>query len=247
MYMWDMTHSYLQHASFISGTWRINLLHDVLSCRTRLFHIWDMTHSYVGRDSWLTGQLWTMIPMFCGSLIHMWDMTHAYVRHDSFICGTWPVHMWDMTYSYVGRDSWLTGRLWTMILFCGSLIHMWDMTHSCVRHDSFICGPWLIHMWAMTHSYAGHDSCIYGPWLMHMWDMGSQFNYRPRTLRHFETQHLSPFMCGTWLIHSVWMSIENEWVLSQTWMGSHVLKMNESCPTRDLDVSHTRIGSHVRT
>jgi len=68
--MWDMTHSYVGHASFIYGT--------------RPIHIWDMTqthcleqsvssYSYVGHDLFICGTC----------LVHIWDMTHSYMGHDS--------------------------------------------------------------------------------------------------------------------------------------------------------------------
>jgi len=59
IHIWDMTHSYVGHDSFICGTW--------------LIHMWDMTHSYVGHDSFIC-ETW---------LIHMCDMTHPHVWHDS--------------------------------------------------------------------------------------------------------------------------------------------------------------------
>ena len=72
--MWDMTHSYVRHDSFIYGTW--------------LIRMFDMTHSYVLHD-------WCILKSLS---------CQSYVRHDSFICETWLIHIFDMTYSYVRHD-----------------------------------------------------------------------------------------------------------------------------------------------
>jgi len=106
--MWDMTHSYVGHDSFICGTW--------------LIRMWDMTHSYVGHDSWHAP--WSEQAPQMHELLS--DMTHTCLWHYSFICVTWLLHMCDMTLSYMGHDS----------LICGTgFIQMWDTTHSYVGHD----------------------------------------------------------------------------------------------------------------
>jgi len=138
--MWDMTHSYVGHDSFICGTW--------------LIHMWDMTHSYVGHDS-----------LICGTwLIHMWDMTRViWMIHrcdtmssvisicvtESSICVTrfmysvclyiWMchVHMCDMNHSYVSRDL--------CILFV--------YTFECVMS---ICVIWIIHMCDALYAHVCH-------------------------------------------------------------------------------------------
>jgi len=85
IHMWDMTHLYVGHASFICGTW----------------HMWDMTDLYVGHASFICGH----DSFICGTwIIDMWDMTHLYVGHELFICG-----MWDMNQLYVGHDSFVCG------------------------------------------------------------------------------------------------------------------------------------------
>ena len=62
IHIYNMTHSYVRHVSFIRVTW--------------LIHTCDMTHSYVRRDSSIR-VTW---------LMYTCNMTHSYVRHDSFIC-----------------------------------------------------------------------------------------------------------------------------------------------------------------
>jgi len=73
--MWDTTHSYVRHDSFVCVTW--------------LIHMCDMTHSYVWHDSFIC--VTRLIHMWHDSfkrvtwLIHMCDPTHSYVRKDSSI------------------------------------------------------------------------------------------------------------------------------------------------------------------
>jgi len=97
-YTWDMTHSYVWHASFICVTWLIHMCdltdsyvwHDSFMRVTWLIHMCDTTHSYVWHASW-------RIPIRETRLIHMCDMPHdvfLYVRHDSFVC----VRSWRRAY-----------------------------------------------------------------------------------------------------------------------------------------------------
>ena len=73
--MYDMSHSYVWHDSFLCVTW--------------LIHMYDMTHSYVWREAWhdsFTRVTWEI-------------MTHSYVWQDLFICATWLIHTCAMTHS----------------------------------------------------------------------------------------------------------------------------------------------------
>jgi len=174
--MWDLTHSYVRHGSFIEVSadapylrlllsclaWLTCVSRDPFICATWPICKFDMTHSYVRRDSlmcatWLIAWLW-----------HVWAMTHLHVQHDPFICATWLIHKCDVTCSYVRRDSftcatWLIhwGRCWRVLLdadMCEPwLIYMCNMTHLYVQHDSFICATRLIYMCDVTHSYVQHD------------------------------------------------------------------------------------------
>jgi len=96
IHVWDITHSYVWHDSFI-----------LEKC---LIHMWDMPHSHVRHDSFIrdTQRIHTCVPgmPLCAIasvtwLIHMCDMTHShvwhahsYVWHDSFICVTWFIYVW---------------------------------------------------------------------------------------------------------------------------------------------------------
>ena len=67
VHIWDMTHSYMRHDSFIYETW--------------LSHMCDMTrHHALIRNSVSYIESCTM-----------YDMTHSYMRHDSVTCVTWLV------------------------------------------------------------------------------------------------------------------------------------------------------------
>jgi len=81
MYIHDMPHSYVWHASFTCVTWCI--------------HMCDMTHSYMWHDSFIC------VPW----LIHMCDMSQSYVWHDSVIRVPWLIHTCDMTHSFARPAS----------------------------------------------------------------------------------------------------------------------------------------------
>jgi len=128
-HMWDMTHSYVWHDSFI--------------CAIRLIHMCDMTHSYVWHDS-LICMTW---------LIHMCDTTHSYVWHDSFTRVTWLIHMCDMTHSYVCDIEFVSRHdsfvLTWLIYTCDVANSYIDMTRlwvnvpwTVVLHGAFECVSW---------------------------------------------------------------------------------------------------------
>jgi len=188
IHMWDMTHSYMGHDSFIYGTWLIHmwLIHIALTSGTWLIHMWlihmwlevcicDMTHSsmtwriHVWRDS------------FTCAMIHMW---HAVCICDMTpLSTTWRIHMcrdsfymwhdsfkWEVTHFFVWYDSFICD----MIYSCTTrLIHGWHDSFKCDMTHSYM--TWLIHMCDMMHSYVWHDSSIcymtflYATWLIHMW------------------------------------------------------------------------------
>ena len=166
--MWDMTHTYVRHDSYICETWLISMrtcailmgvwdsyMCDIThACETWLIYVrhdscmWDMTHICETCETWL---------IYVRHDSCMWDMTHIYVRHDS--------SMWDLTHIYVRHDS------------C-----MWDMTHICetwliyVRPDSYICktcpivnGNILPHTTESCHikrRYATYMSHVSHIWVM---------------------------------------------------------------------------------
>jgi len=66
VHMWDMTHSYVKHDSFIRETWLIHMCKDTSE---QCWSAAEYLHTCMRR------------------VVHVWDMTHSYV--DSFTCGTW--------------------------------------------------------------------------------------------------------------------------------------------------------------
>ena len=46
IHMWDMTHSFVRHASYIREVTLSYVRHDSFTCETWLIHMWDMTHSH---------------------------------------------------------------------------------------------------------------------------------------------------------------------------------------------------------
>jgi len=90
-YMWDMTHSYVWHDSFICETWLIHMC-----------DIFDMARWYAA---------WRIHT--CHGLSHEWhdsficvtrNTTHC-VWHDAFISVPWPIRLCGMTHSYVWHGT----------------------------------------------------------------------------------------------------------------------------------------------
>jgi len=141
LYMRDVIHSYVCHASLTYWVW-----HHLFLCVTWILNMRDASHSYVCHDSLIC----------CGFIDYRNFGRHPW--HDSFIYATWFMRMCDMTRYYVCHDS---------LICCGIIDcrnfgrHPWDMTHSYMRHDSSVCVwhdsllrlPWLIHTCARTHLY----------------------------------------------------------------------------------------------
>jgi len=114
--MWDMSHSYARHDSFMYATW----LTYTETFVGWLIHMWDMSHSYVRHDSFIC-EKW---------LIHIRDTTHLYQWFESFTC------------VYASQEGVLLPPRpsWDDSFICETwLIHICDMTHLYQWHESFIC------------------------------------------------------------------------------------------------------------
>jgi len=124
IYLFDMTHSYVWHDSFICVTWLIHMC-DMTHSLVRLMwsiHTCDMTHSFICVTWLMHSFVWWLDPIIRVTwLIHMCDMIDLYVWHvsfihlfirsintcdmtHSFICVTWLIHMCDMTRPYWRRS-----------------------------------------------------------------------------------------------------------------------------------------------
>jgi len=138
VHMWDMTHSYVRHDSFI--------------CATRLIQIQNTTYLYVRHNSftcisrrhkcWVVADVRQSLP--CQTcFIHMSHMTYSYVRHISFICETCFIHMWDTSHLCVSPYA-TNGGLQPHFI-------EWGHTYVCVMSS---------HVWVMSHTYTmSHDIC----------------------------------------------------------------------------------------
>jgi len=166
-YLWDMTHSYVGHVSFICGTWLIHkcslqlmaapvfefMRQNSFISATCLIRMWDTSHSYVGHDSSINARCsWRQ--RLCSNL---WSHKLDHVPHLNEVCPT--CHdMWDIPHLNVGHDSFINtyntaGGSASAYIHATRLICMRDMAHSYIktaqytyiRHDSFLCGTWLMH------------------------------------------------------------------------------------------------------
>ena len=179
IYVWDMTHSYVRHDSFMCETW--------------LIYMWDMAPSYVRHDSFIWERhgsfIWEMCILQTSSDVschtsmsratYEWVMSQMYeschtsmshITHEWCVCETWLTH-----------TSCSTNRS-----ICSASTHscaaFGTMPEATLWHDSFIYETWLIHWcvtWIirardmthlapcprppcdLTHSYAVHDSFLY--------------------------------------------------------------------------------------
>jgi len=177
-----MTHSYVQHDSFICvshdssihATWLIH------TCQPWLNYICDLIHPY---ESWLTrmmsdiwrshgSHIWMKSPWLlhiCDTSVKPWLVSaHTYIlsRHDSFAYATrvWLLHT---RVAYVKEswrhESWPT-RVMTHVMCEPTPV----MRHeSWLTHISYICDLIHSYVWAMPSSYMRHDSFIYATWLIY--------------------------------------------------------------------------------
>jgi len=118
--MWDMTHSYVRHDSFV--------------CETRPVHIFYKPHSYAQHDDaficetcpiHMRGKPHSFI---CETrLIHICDMSHSFVRHDSSICVAWTIQIWSGFFSplLLGRRQQCVAVFWARCSVLIALQWLW--------------------------------------------------------------------------------------------------------------------------
>ena len=117
--MWDMTHSYVRHDSFICATW--------------LIHMCDMTHSYVRHDwfIWVTRLIHIHVYTYSYSYAHRKLLIEG-AREESVASQMWSAGCWlfiCVTHSYVWHDSFLRATCLVYISIC---------TYICIV---FLCSP----------------------------------------------------------------------------------------------------------
>ena len=119
--MFDMTHLYVWHDSFVCVTWLIGICdmtqlyawHVSFVCVTWPVHMRDMTRSYV-------------------------DVTLSYVWRASLICVTWPFHVCDMNYSsvtwhvkYIYTCIYIYTRIYIYYAWHDSVISVTQLLYTC--------------------------------------------------------------------------------------------------------------------
>ena len=143
--MCHMTHSCVQHDSFIRVTWRIHMYAMTLSYvwrdsfiyMTWFFHTCDIIPSYVWNMT-LSSEFVTHISMW-----HVEFVTHSYVY---FVCDC--LYMWHNSFICVKHDAFI----WV----CDSYIYA-----ACRVRDSFICGVRDTFMYVTAYICARHDALIW--------------------------------------------------------------------------------------
>jgi len=117
----DMSHSHVQHDSFIRAIWLIHMTFTRPSkikvaiytamCMTSLIRMCDMTHSYLRHTHSYklhkTIEIKVAIHAVMSHVTEPRRDADLYMWHDSFIHSTWLTHILDMNHSRVGHDSFL--------------------------------------------------------------------------------------------------------------------------------------------
>jgi len=149
IYMCDMTHVYVWHASFLCATCLIHTCHN--SCIyvtwfvSLCVHKWDITHAY----EWGVSHVWRSCLHVEMRVRH--PLLHSYVPWLIYMCVTWPVSMCVyMNESFAPRNA-----------CAASLAHVKHGSFVCVRHQ---CVRHSELMYNMAHSYA---------WDISVWDIPS--------------------------------------------------------------------------
>jgi len=122
-HVWDMTHSYEWHDSFIWVTRHITVSH---------FTQWLVTHSCVWHDSlidwiWLTYSIVTWLMRVTWLICVTW-LIHIQSPVIETFTDIWHFNPWFVIHVYV----------WYIPLISVTWLTHWFVTHSCVRHDSLI-------------------------------------------------------------------------------------------------------------
>jgi len=95
IHMCHMTHSYMQHSSFMCHTTRSPCrMRDTTHSHTRM-HMHLMTYTYEWRDSFVRVTRLCRLAVLVTRRIHM----------RTFICATWLIRICDMTHSYLWHKS----------------------------------------------------------------------------------------------------------------------------------------------
>jgi len=161
IHMWDMSHSYVWHDSFIRWTWLIYMCDMAHWCVTWRIHVHGMVFFF---PICVTRQIYMCVTGVTSAPQHNAVRDYLGKWHYSSICGTWLIHTRDMTHSCVWRASficviWLihicvtgvTGaaaRGGSQLIFCfWRFAHQLFWVDSYVAHVSFIFVPWRIHVW----------------------------------------------------------------------------------------------------
>jgi len=234
-FIWDVTHSYVRHDSFI----RVAISNST-SGNSRLlgtaYCVWSVISSVSNLNRWSSS-----LGLFCHVLLKrdqrdgdwklrvndapntiggtsvIWDMTHSYVGHVPFMCGTWLIHMCD----------------WFVCVV--SLIHMCDRFKAQLLFDLVTqINEWCSSFRYLFHIYMGHDVSLMN-------------ESCPMWMSHVTREFVIPYMkesCHRGINHvnmnescQIRMShVTYEWDMSHmnqsshTWM-SHVTHVNLSCHT----------------
>ena len=175
-HMYDMTHPYVWHDSFLYATWLICVCEAFL----RAYHSFEPQSPYA--CGWVSWHTW------CKDLIwHTWCkdlMCHRWCWH--LIWHTSCKHLVSLMHHCipVTRLRRLIAYAWVM----SRIIYVWHATFICgtclihLSHDSSICETWLVskcdmthwYMWAFLHTY---DSFVRATCDVHMCDMARIYIY----------------------------------------------------------------------
>ena len=210
--MYDTTHSYVWHDSFICVTAIIHMCNGLTLSAPAMngankvrVHMGDTIYSYVWHASFIS-----MI-----RFIHMCDMTHSYVWQQSFICVT---GLLSLLLLWMAPKKYAFTCVIRLIHTCDFLIHTYALTHSRVCDRFVLSNPAVrgakerfIHSCddsfiRVTHLFVWHDSFIRVTWLIHTCVTDSFCSYLCRLIYIRDS-----FICLTWLKHVYDMTHSYVW------------------------------------
>ena len=152
--MWDMTHSYMWHDSFICVSHdTFDMLYSAACTRRCYLRPFVLFDSYVWNDScirmtWLVNMCdvshctaqYIRGSAVCDPscwLIHTCEMTHAYMWNDSCIRVKWLINVCDVTHCTAHIQGGATRDPSCCLIYTCDMTHACDMAHAYVWHDLF--------------------------------------------------------------------------------------------------------------
>jgi len=176
IHMWDMTHSYVRHVSFI---WDVT--HSSVMCtvglglrqgvprfsRRGMSHIW-MSHAMLMNESCRTYE-WVMVHIWMRQVVHINEMSHDAHMNESRHTYKWVVLLIWMSHVASMNESWCNCECVMLHISIKHGAHLNESRHTCKslilctrrRHVAHMNEARGTYKWVMSHIWIRHAA--------HMW------------------------------------------------------------------------------